>query len=124
VAEFSLGMFLDIALNLVPVALVIPDFFAVGADGQKSAQGLHLCQGHFSFLHLPETQEDGAEGDDKGDADDEDIPPGFPVPFLEDILFGMHDGEVVGQAPDLIGRNDFIPVLIAFEAGVDDFAAG
>ena len=161
--EFSLGMLLDIALNLVPVALVIPDFFAVGANGQKSAQGFHLCQGLFQILvffnqlrigevqlfrpcfngvfkiqlmlqklefspfslpSLPEGQDDGTKGDDKGDGDDEDIPFCFPVPFLKDILFGMHNRYMVRQAPDLIGRDNFIPALMAFEAAADDIVIG
>src|SRR5208282_3320641 len=45
VRESGVGVLLDLALHLAPVALVVADFLAGGADGQQAAQGLDLRQG-------------------------------------------------------------------------------
>ena len=42
-------MALDVDLNLPPIALVVTDLLAAGADGQQTAQGLDLGQGVFQF---------------------------------------------------------------------------
>jgi len=39
-AEIRFGMFLDVTFNLLPVAVVIADIFAVGANGKKAREGL------------------------------------------------------------------------------------
>ena len=48
VAEGDFGVTHDVLLNLVPIAPVVADFFAAGADGQQSAQDFHLGHG---FIH-------------------------------------------------------------------------
>src|SRR3989338_2030779 len=40
--KFGFGMLGDVVLNLLPVALVIADFFAGGANRQKTTQGFDL----------------------------------------------------------------------------------
>jgi hypothetical protein len=38
-------MFMNIGFNLIPVSLVVPDLFAVGANRDHAAQGFDLIQG-------------------------------------------------------------------------------
>lgn len=35
--EFSFGMVPDVLFDLIPIALIVSNFFAAGADGQKTA---------------------------------------------------------------------------------------
>jgi hypothetical protein len=42
VAEFGSGMFMNICLDLIPIAFIVPDFLTVGTDGKQPAQCLHL----------------------------------------------------------------------------------
>jgi hypothetical protein len=44
-----LAVFLDVNLNLFPVAAVIANLFAVGANWQQPAQGLDFLQGCLQF---------------------------------------------------------------------------
>ena len=44
VGEGGIGVFLDVALHLAPIALVVADFLATGADGQQPAQRLHVAR--------------------------------------------------------------------------------
>jgi len=50
VAETGLAVGADVALHLFPVALVVADFFAVGADGDETAEGADVLQGFAKFL--------------------------------------------------------------------------
>jgi len=47
VGELGFGVVSYVRFQVVPVALVVADLFAARADGQKSAQGLHVGQGLF-----------------------------------------------------------------------------
>lgn len=48
-AELSLGMILDIVLNLLPVAFVIPDFLTGTANRQQPAQALDMGERRFQL---------------------------------------------------------------------------
>jgi hypothetical protein len=50
VAEFGMGMFMEIGFELFPIALVIPYLFAVGTDGDDSPQGFDFIQCQLKFL--------------------------------------------------------------------------
>ena len=44
VAEFRIGMLLDVSLYLIPISLVVANFFAGLANRQQAAEGLHIVQ--------------------------------------------------------------------------------
>ena len=48
-AELGIGVLADVAFQLGPYFLVVPDLFADRADGQDALQGLDLGQG---FLEI------------------------------------------------------------------------
>ena len=48
-AETRLGVITDIRFDLLPVALVVADFFACSANRQQSAQRLHAAEGILQF---------------------------------------------------------------------------
>ena len=52
VAKFRPGVFADVFLYLIPVALVVADLLAERADGQDALQDLDLAPGHFA-THEP-----------------------------------------------------------------------
>jgi hypothetical protein len=43
--EFGFRVLVNIDLDLVPISFIVPDLFAVGADGQKPGQLFHIGQG-------------------------------------------------------------------------------
>src|ERR1700690_1680186 len=45
VRESGVGMLLNVAFHLAPIAPVVAGFLAGGADGQQAAQGLNLREG-------------------------------------------------------------------------------
>ncbi len=45
VRELRIGMLRDVAFHLVPIAAVIADLLASGANGDQAAQGLNAAQG-------------------------------------------------------------------------------
>ena len=49
--EISFGMFADICLNLLPVALVITDILAGSADRQQAAEFFDFSQGGLEFIN-------------------------------------------------------------------------
>lgn len=49
-AEFRFGVVSDVGFDLTPVPLVVPDFLAVGANGQESAQKFDLLKGCLQFF--------------------------------------------------------------------------
>ncbi len=51
VGEFGLGMIRDIGFDLLPVVLVVPDFFAVAAYGQESLEGFNFRQSLFQHSY-------------------------------------------------------------------------
>src|SRR5579871_1280656 len=53
VAEAHVGMRTDVALNLMPVILIIPNSFTVGTDREKPLKLFHLLQSGFEFFDAP-----------------------------------------------------------------------
>ena len=51
-AEFGLGMLMNILLQDFPMALIIADFFAEGTDWQKTAQVFDLRKGFLQFRDI------------------------------------------------------------------------
>src|SRR5580692_9007082 len=51
VSEMGAGMFADVMLELIPIAFVVADFFAVGTNREKTAQHLHLAQKLLQLNH-------------------------------------------------------------------------
>jgi hypothetical protein len=49
VAEFSIGVFLHVGLDLIPISFIIPNFLAISADGQQSLQSFDIVK---SLLQL------------------------------------------------------------------------
>ena len=49
-AELGIGSVLNIMLDLLPVALVIPDVFAVRANGNEALKGSYLSQSFFKLF--------------------------------------------------------------------------
>lgn len=47
VGEFGVGVLVNVNLNLLPEAGVVPDAFAMGADGEDAAEGLDFGEGLF-----------------------------------------------------------------------------
>ena len=126
VGEGGIGVFLDVALHLAPIALVVADFFATGADGQQPAQGLHAGEGFlqvqdelvaFGLVLFPRGDV-FLDGDVMGDAARE-IADGrdggaFPKKFA--VLFF-----VVEFAAPFLSRRDGFP---QFPVGFRAFLAG
>src|SRR5215211_1352154 len=50
-AKAHVGMVGHVALHLMPVVLVVADFFAITTDGQQSVQLLDVRQSAFQFAH-------------------------------------------------------------------------
>ena len=42
VSEGRVGMSGDVAFNLIPVPLIVPDFLAPGANGEQAAEGFNF----------------------------------------------------------------------------------
>ena len=51
VAEFYVGILADVGLKLLPVIVIVPDFFAITADGQQFLELLHLFRCRFQFAN-------------------------------------------------------------------------
>ena len=76
-AEIRFGVIPNIDFELIPVAAVIADFLACGADGEKSIEDFDLAdsfidtrfQNPFSLLELPDSKchKKGGAGDESQD---------------------------------------------------------
>ena len=55
-AEFGFGILPDVRFNLVPVALVVTDLPAMGADGNQPAQGFRLVNKTIFIIHRRRSQ--------------------------------------------------------------------
>ncbi len=51
-AELGFRVFLNIVLDLNPIPFIVADFFARGADGQKSSKGLDFAERLLQFFVL------------------------------------------------------------------------
>ena len=47
--KYSVGMFLNVGLDLIPIAFIIAYLFAGRANGQYPSQCLDFCQGVLKF---------------------------------------------------------------------------